>query len=262
MGLLKFTPAAWSAVEAVLGTLDAPTADRLDMTGLLRRLLADKMISIARLAPMANGAKSTIPRTWRCTRRWCEGRAPARGLPVGRRQIEARRFYGVSRRLCQVSTRLCAASRHRDPGFCWRDPGQRRCGRRRRRHRHLDTHPCRPWSALYRCGGAERRDARTRYRKFVRHRYHLGQRFSGGNRIAGQLRRSCQYGLVVPLGGLRSGVRRISIAFCARAVSLSPSGIRASSKQTHCSRRSRRRSRGLNPTYSGSHQAAPASPSS
>ena len=46
MGLLKFTPAAWNAVEALLGTLDAPTADRLDMTGLLRRLLADKMISI------------------------------------------------------------------------------------------------------------------------------------------------------------------------------------------------------------------------
>ncbi|MGH7708762.1 MAG: NTP transferase domain-containing protein [Vulcanimicrobiaceae bacterium] len=46
MGLLKFTPTAWSAVEAVLGALDAPTGDRLDMTGLLRRLLADKMIPI------------------------------------------------------------------------------------------------------------------------------------------------------------------------------------------------------------------------
>lgn len=47
MGLLKFTPAAWNTVEALLGTLDARTADRLDMTGLLRRLLSDKMISIS-----------------------------------------------------------------------------------------------------------------------------------------------------------------------------------------------------------------------
>jgi choline kinase len=40
MGLLKFTSPAWNAVEALLGTLDAPIRDRLDMTGLLRRLLA------------------------------------------------------------------------------------------------------------------------------------------------------------------------------------------------------------------------------
>jgi len=40
MGLLKFTPAAWSAVEALLGSLDQNTRDRIDMTGLLRRLLA------------------------------------------------------------------------------------------------------------------------------------------------------------------------------------------------------------------------------
>src|SRR5580704_3047319 len=40
MGLLKFTPPAWSAIEALLGTLDASIRDRLDMTGLLRRLLA------------------------------------------------------------------------------------------------------------------------------------------------------------------------------------------------------------------------------
>ncbi len=39
MGLLKFTPAAWSAVEALLSKLDAATRNRLDMTGLLRRLL-------------------------------------------------------------------------------------------------------------------------------------------------------------------------------------------------------------------------------
>ncbi len=39
MGLLKFTPAAWSAVETLLGELDSASRDRLDMTGLLRRLL-------------------------------------------------------------------------------------------------------------------------------------------------------------------------------------------------------------------------------
>jgi L-glutamine-phosphate cytidylyltransferase len=46
MGLLKFTPPAWSAVEALLGTLDAPTRDRLDMTGLLRRFLTGKELLI------------------------------------------------------------------------------------------------------------------------------------------------------------------------------------------------------------------------
>jgi choline kinase len=40
MGLLKFTPASWSAVEALLATLDPAVRDRLDMTGMLRRLLA------------------------------------------------------------------------------------------------------------------------------------------------------------------------------------------------------------------------------
>jgi choline kinase len=47
MGLLKFTPAAWSAVEGVLATLDPPVRDKLDMTGLLRRLLAAKTVPIA-----------------------------------------------------------------------------------------------------------------------------------------------------------------------------------------------------------------------
>jgi choline kinase len=42
MGLLKFTPAAWRAVETLLGTLDEATRERLDMTGLLRRLLSLK----------------------------------------------------------------------------------------------------------------------------------------------------------------------------------------------------------------------------
>jgi len=39
IGLLKITPPAWTAVETLLGTLDAPVLDRLDVTGLLRRLL-------------------------------------------------------------------------------------------------------------------------------------------------------------------------------------------------------------------------------
>jgi choline kinase len=47
MGLLKFIPAAWHAVEALLGTLDAATRDRLDMTGLLGRLLAGSHLPVA-----------------------------------------------------------------------------------------------------------------------------------------------------------------------------------------------------------------------
>lgn len=47
MGLLKFTPPAWHAVETLLGTLAAPIRDRLDMTGLLRRLLTEKELPIA-----------------------------------------------------------------------------------------------------------------------------------------------------------------------------------------------------------------------
>lgn len=50
MGLMKFTPTAWNAVEALLATLDAPTRDRLDVTGLLRRLLANKTIPISTFA--------------------------------------------------------------------------------------------------------------------------------------------------------------------------------------------------------------------
>jgi hypothetical protein len=46
MGLFKFTPPAWIAVEALLGTLDGAVRDRLDVTGLLRRLLAGKEIPI------------------------------------------------------------------------------------------------------------------------------------------------------------------------------------------------------------------------
>jgi choline kinase len=46
MGLLKFTPAAWNAVESLLSGLDSATRDRLDMTSLLRRLIAAKAVSI------------------------------------------------------------------------------------------------------------------------------------------------------------------------------------------------------------------------
>ncbi|HUZ72452.1 MAG TPA: phosphocholine cytidylyltransferase family protein [Stellaceae bacterium] len=40
MGLLKFTPRAWEEIEALLTGLDPQLRDRLDMTGLLRRLLS------------------------------------------------------------------------------------------------------------------------------------------------------------------------------------------------------------------------------
>jgi choline kinase len=46
MGILKFTAPAWSAVETLLTTLDAPIRDRLDITGLLRRLLNGKHLPI------------------------------------------------------------------------------------------------------------------------------------------------------------------------------------------------------------------------
>ena len=49
MGLLKFTPPAWQWVEQTLAVLDAPTRDQLDMTGLLRRLLA-RSLPIATVA--------------------------------------------------------------------------------------------------------------------------------------------------------------------------------------------------------------------
>jgi len=46
MGLLKFTPPAWSAIETLLSTLDGAIRNRLDVTGLLRRLLAGKELPI------------------------------------------------------------------------------------------------------------------------------------------------------------------------------------------------------------------------
>lgn len=50
MGLLKFTPDGWSAVESLLGTLEAPVRDRLDMTGLLKRLIPNSTLNIATFA--------------------------------------------------------------------------------------------------------------------------------------------------------------------------------------------------------------------
>jgi choline kinase len=49
MGLFKFTVPAWEVVETLLGTLDEATRDRLDVTGLLRRLLADSSLPIGTL---------------------------------------------------------------------------------------------------------------------------------------------------------------------------------------------------------------------
>jgi choline kinase len=46
MGLLKFTPAAWAAVETLISELDETACDRLDMTGLLRRLLLAQALRI------------------------------------------------------------------------------------------------------------------------------------------------------------------------------------------------------------------------
>jgi choline kinase len=46
MGLFKFTPAAWSAVEVLLSTLDSGVRDRLDVTRLLRLLITGKQLPI------------------------------------------------------------------------------------------------------------------------------------------------------------------------------------------------------------------------
>ena len=47
MGLLKFSPSAWDAVEELLATLDPAIRDRLDLTGLLRQLLARNEVPIS-----------------------------------------------------------------------------------------------------------------------------------------------------------------------------------------------------------------------
>jgi choline kinase len=47
MGLLKFTPPAWAAIEQLLSSLEPAVRDRLDMTGLIRRLLATGAVTIS-----------------------------------------------------------------------------------------------------------------------------------------------------------------------------------------------------------------------
>src|SRR5207244_354471 len=42
MGLLRIAPRAWREIEDLLGRLDRRARDRLDMTGLLRRLLEQR----------------------------------------------------------------------------------------------------------------------------------------------------------------------------------------------------------------------------
>jgi choline kinase len=61
MGLLKFTPLAWQAVETTLAELDAPTRDQLDMSGLLRRLLAAKSVSIGTVGTDGQWGKIDSP---------------------------------------------------------------------------------------------------------------------------------------------------------------------------------------------------------
>jgi L-glutamine-phosphate cytidylyltransferase len=54
MGLLKFRPSAWRAIEGLLDALDESVRDRLDMTGLLSRLLAQKAVPISTLGTDGN----------------------------------------------------------------------------------------------------------------------------------------------------------------------------------------------------------------
>jgi hypothetical protein len=62
MGFLKFTPPAWIAVETLLETVGPPVRDRLDVTGLLRRLLTENKLPSV-LSPLrADGEKSIIHR--------------------------------------------------------------------------------------------------------------------------------------------------------------------------------------------------------
>jgi len=49
MGLFKFTPPAWNVVEALLQSLDAAVLNRLDVTGLLGRLLVANEFPIVTL---------------------------------------------------------------------------------------------------------------------------------------------------------------------------------------------------------------------
>ena len=61
MGLLKFTPGAWHSVETLLGGLDAPSRDRLDMIGLLQRVLAANTLSIGTVGYDGQWGEMTAP---------------------------------------------------------------------------------------------------------------------------------------------------------------------------------------------------------
>ena len=50
MGLLKFTPSAWAAIETLLRKLDPEIRDRLDGTGLLSRMLATNELLVSTFA--------------------------------------------------------------------------------------------------------------------------------------------------------------------------------------------------------------------
>jgi len=69
MGLLKFTPSAWRAIEALLLQLDESARDRLDMTGLLRRLLQAGTVPIGTVATDGQWARSTSREISSCTNR-------------------------------------------------------------------------------------------------------------------------------------------------------------------------------------------------
>jgi choline kinase len=61
IGLLKFTPTAWQAVEAVLTGLETPTREQLDVKGLLQRLLAAKLIAIGTVGTDGHCGEVTSP---------------------------------------------------------------------------------------------------------------------------------------------------------------------------------------------------------
>jgi L-glutamine-phosphate cytidylyltransferase len=61
MGLLKFTPSAWSAVEASLERLDPVVRDRLDVTGLLRGLLNEEKLPIQTFGTDGNWGEIDSP---------------------------------------------------------------------------------------------------------------------------------------------------------------------------------------------------------
>ena len=120
MGLLKFTPHGWENVETLLTTLDPQTRDRLDMTGLLRRLLR-KTYRSKRLAQTVNGARLTIRAIWLFTNAWrrtancCLKIRVLQGSNLTQSSMMHGEFYGSSGRLRALSPGLCTERGNRDP---------------------------------------------------------------------------------------------------------------------------------------------------